>query len=80
MDDYGQRFNEAVAAQLRAERAAKGMTIDQLVAVSGISKSQVLRLVHGKRDIDMRDIASLTQALGLDPVTLISRAQARMAD
>lgn len=80
MDNYGEQFNEAVAAQIRAERAAKGMTVAALVTASGISKSQLLRLLHAKRDIDMRDVALLSQALGIQPAQLIQRAQARLTD
>lgn len=78
MDNYGQLFNEAVASQIRAERAAAGMTVAQLVTASGLSKSKVLRLIHAQRDIDARDIALITRALGMEPALLIQRAQARM--
>lgn len=76
--NYGAQLNEAVAAQIRAERAANGMTIAQLVEASGISKSQLLRLVHAKCDIDMRDLALISSALSVEPAEVMRRAQDRM--
>jgi transcriptional regulator with XRE-family HTH domain len=78
--NYGERLNAAVASELRAERAAhQGMTIAKLVEASGIGKSQLLRLLNNQRDIDMQDVALLTQALGMEPAELMRRAQDRLA-
>lgn len=71
-DDYG--LNAAVAAELRGYRAARQMTMDQLAKEAGISKRQVIRLLHAERDIDVRVIALLCAALKVDPRELMSRA------
>lgn len=80
MDNYGQLFNAAVASQLRAERAARGMTVARLVTATGISKRQMLRLLHAEANIDTLDIALIARALSIEPATLIARAQARMQE
>lgn len=55
------------------------MTIAQLVSASGISKSKMLSVLHAKTAIDMLDIALIGQALGIEPIELIIRAQASLA-
>lgn len=79
MNDYGHLFNAAVADELQAQRARKHATVAELVTATGISKSQMLRLLNAKVDIDTRDIALICRALNAQPAEIIQRAQDEMA-
>ena len=75
MSDQSISYSEAVAAELRAERARKNITVARLVEASGISKSAVLHYLNGKRDIPMRALAELCQALAVKPSVIAARAE-----
>ena len=72
-------LNGALAATLRAERAARRITIDQLVTSLGVSRSTVLRLLGGERAIDVAHLAAFAEAYKVDPAVLIQAAEARAA-
>lgn len=80
MDDYGNLFNQAVAAELRAERARTRITIESLVHTTGLSKSAVLNYLNGKRDIPTPALYDLSSALGVDARTVFDRAYESMSD
>lgn len=67
----------AVAAQMRAERAATGMTIDALSSASGIPSQTLMRYLKGTRDIPMRAFIALADALEVPADELLARAQRR---
>lgn len=75
-------LNAAVAAVLNGERAAQGMTFDDLAQHSGLSKSTLLRLLGSnlekRRDIDVAQLAAIAFALALDPTDVFADAVARM--
>lgn len=75
MGNYGDKFNSAIAGELRAQRARISMTIDELVEKSGISKSAVLYYLNEKRQIPMPAFYELCTALAADPVELFMAAQ-----
>lgn len=68
----------AVAAQLRAERAASGLTLDDLVAATDMSKSSIQRYLRGDRIVDVEDLALFSRAFGVSMTTILDRAQERM--
>ena len=72
-------LNGALAATLRAERAAQRLSIAALVAHMGISKSTVLRLLAGDRAIDVAHLAGFAEAFGMDPAELMRIAEQRVA-
>ena len=75
MGTYGEEVNQAVAAELRAQRARVGVTIDELVTATGLSKTSVLNYLNGKRAIPMPAFAELCQALNVDQVEIFRAAQ-----
>lgn len=75
MGNYGDQFNSAVAAELRAERGRKQVTIDALVNLTGLSKSAVLNYMNGKRDIPTPAFVELCRALGVSPRLIFERAE-----
>ena len=78
MDTYGKQFNAAVAAELRAERAAKKITVDALATSSGMPKGTLLRYLNAQRDIPVPALADIASALGIDPALVLDRASARV--
>lgn len=75
-----QAYQDAIAEQLRAERAARGLTIDGLAAEAGIHRSSVIRYLDGERDIKMSALFAMAGALGLTVPELLTRAEQRISD
>ena len=71
-------MSQAVAAQLRAERAAAGMTQAEVYTKAGMKRSTYLRIEAGTRVADVMDLAKLTQAFGVKIPTLMERAESRI--
>jgi transcriptional regulator with XRE-family HTH domain len=73
-DDY----TAAIAAELKAERAATGVQNTVIAETSGISPRQVIRIFNGERTVGVSDLIMICKALGIDLTTLIARAEARV--
>lgn len=75
MGTYGDEFNAAVAAELRAERGRNKVTVDALATAAGLSKSAVLNYLNNKRDIPTTAFVEMCRALGVSPKVLFERAE-----
>lgn len=75
MGTYGDEFNAAVAAELRAERGRNKVTVDALAAAAGLSKSAVLNYLNNKRDIPTPAFVEMCNALGVSPRVIFERAE-----
>lgn len=75
-----QAYQEAIAEQLRAERAARGLTIEELVARTTLHRSSVIRYLSGERDIKMSALFEMAEALGLTVPVLLLRAEERLGN
>lgn len=75
MGNYGDKFNSAIAAELRAQRARINMTVADVVEKTGISKSAVLTYLNDSRQIPMPAFFELCAALEADPAELFAVAQ-----
>jgi transcriptional regulator with XRE-family HTH domain len=71
-------LNRALAAELRAERVAVNITVDQLSDRSGVNLTTLKRVLAGKRDINVTQLGLLSQALGVTAEELFRRAVTRM--
>jgi transcriptional regulator with XRE-family HTH domain len=71
-------LNQALAAELRYERGAAGLTIDKLAETADITRATLLRVLAGKRDINVTQLAKLGIALKITPEELLRRAVTRM--
>lgn len=69
--------NRALAAEIRAERAASGLTQAELAEKSGINYQTLKLLLKGTRPINVTQIVQLSQAFGIEPAVLVERAMAR---
>lgn len=65
---------------LRAERAAKNMTIATLSDESGVPVSTLKNYLSGRRDIPLSTLVMIADALGIDGTLLWARAKERMDD
>lgn len=74
MGTYGDAFNTAVAAELRAERGRRQITIEALATTTGLSKSAVLNYLNDKREIPTVALADISAALGVSPRVIAERA------
>lgn len=72
-------FSEAVAAQVRAERAAAGITQAEVVRRSGLSRSTYLRIESGAHIADTTQLARICGVYGLALSAFFERVEDRVA-
>ena len=77
MDTDGKKSGDALAAELRAERGAKELSIEALADRAGLHKVTVMRYLKGDRDIPVPAFYQLAQALGVSPTDLLDKAEDR---
>jgi transcriptional regulator with XRE-family HTH domain len=70
----------AVAVTIRAERAARNWSQDDLVMKAGIPKSTVRRLESGERVADVTQVSRVSRAFGLTMTEFFRRAESRLSD
>lgn len=75
MGNYGDAFNAAVAAELRAERARKKITFEALASAAGLSKSATMNYFNNKREIPTGSLADICAELGVSPRLIFERAE-----
>ncbi|WP_217181877.1 helix-turn-helix domain-containing protein [Streptomyces sp. AC495_CC817] len=80
MKASGEQFNAAVGRQLRAEIAAGGSSIAGMAREVGIARSGLDNYVTGKRAIPVPVLYLVCSALGLEPHTVLARAEERLRD
>lgn len=71
-------WSDAVASQIRAERAAAGLTQAQMVELSGIPRSTYIRLEKGLRVADITQLARICGALKMSLSLFLARVEGRM--
>jgi transcriptional regulator with XRE-family HTH domain len=72
-----QGLNAAVAARLQAERAALGLTVEQLARLSDVPYASLRRYLKAERDIDVATLGALCEVLRISPDALVRDAIAR---
>src|SRR5690242_12754095 len=68
----------ATAEQLRAERAASGLTIDAVSKAAGMDRKTIMRLESGERGPSVAQIASLCGVYGLAITEFMVLVQGRV--
>lgn len=71
-------FSDAVAAQVRAERAVAQWTQAELARRAGINRISIIRIERGERVADTTQLARLAHAFGLSLVEFVQRAEQRV--
>lgn len=70
----------ALAAQLRAERAVTGMTIDELAKRTyGVGRGTLLKVLNGQVTADVSQLDAICRALGVRVIDVFLRAEERLA-
>ena len=70
----------AIVRQVQAERARRGMTVEQLAEASGIPPRTLFRYLSGERSMPLKAVGLLAEGLGLTPDKLIIRAWAQRSE
>lgn len=61
-----------MAANLRALRRARGLSQEDLAALSGLHYTYIGGIERGERNLSIDNVGRLADALGLDAVDLLS--------
>lgn len=78
MDYTPEQYTSAVAAQLRAERAASNLTIHDLAEKAGVTEQSLQRYLSERRDIPIPVLYQICTGLGVPVDEVIRRAEARL--
>jgi transcriptional regulator with XRE-family HTH domain len=62
-----------VADNIRSRAEKKGLTLDGLADLAGVSRRQLYNFLAGKNDITLGWLAKITLALEVDPAELLRR-------
>lgn len=76
MSTYGERFAQAVAQQLQAEKNDQGLTEEELAKSLGIHRVSMSRYLSGVRAVPLAVFADACQVLHTDALEVIARAKA----
>ena len=68
-------MNEAVSKAIAAERSAAHMTIKELAEKSGVPERTLIRLLKNERNINVMQVAQISNAVGIYPHELIESAE-----
>lgn len=68
-------WTEAVAAEIRAERARQKLSQVALAEASGVPRSTLVKLEAGTRPIDMEQLRQIADALHISQWELVRRAE-----
>jgi len=66
-------MKDTLGSRLRAARDAKGLTLDELAAESGVSKAMISRVEGGARSLTLDTASALCDVLGLSLDALAGR-------
>lgn len=77
-DLESRRMDVALGAELRGLRSKRGLTQDQLAAVTGLSKRTIVRIEGGVRPMSIDQLFKIAQALKVKPSVLVDAAEAEL--
>lgn len=77
-DDKHTRYAAAVAAELNDERERQEVGYRELERRTGINMGTLNRYFSGSRTLPVSTLYTLSEALGVDALTIAGRAQKRM--
>lgn len=66
----------AIGNEIRAARARRNLTQNELADRSGISHTTIVRLESGKRTVDVLQLFAICDVLDADPGAILDAAQA----
>lgn len=78
MGIYAEKLPQAMAEQLRAERAASGLTYKQLASATDLHEQTLMKYLKGLRDIPTTAVIAMAEAFDISPAELMRRAVERI--
>lgn len=74
---HARPWNAAILHELRRLAAERKMRQEDIAEAAGISQSTVSRLLTGRQDLCLDDLARLAEAMRAQPMSVIERARRR---
>jgi transcriptional regulator with XRE-family HTH domain len=78
MTTYGEQLEAALSTQIKVELVERDMTQKDLAEAIGIGRPAMNHYLKGHKSMPMPTFMKVAEALGLTPVTLMGRAEARI--
>lgn len=72
---HAEGLNGAVVRQVKAERAAAGLTVDALAGASGVPVRTLVRYLNFERALSLEVVEKLAAGLGITVADLMTRAR-----
>lgn len=72
--EFAQEFLASIGAQLRAERLARQLTLQQVAGAAGLTKGFLSQLERGESSVSIASLLGLCSVLGVDIAMLVQRA------
>ncbi len=72
--EFAQEFLAGIGAQLRAERVARQLTLQQVASAAGLTKGFLSQLERGESSASIASLLGLCSVLDIDVATLVQRA------
>lgn len=79
IEDYADRYQSALAAELRAERARQELTVEAIAKHADMQTRTVSRYMNGDRDIPFTRLRAMCDALDIDPINLMRLVEQRIS-
>ncbi|NWL34477.1 helix-turn-helix domain-containing protein [Paenarthrobacter nitroguajacolicus] len=75
---YGEKLEAALSTQIKVELVERDMTQKDLAEAIGVGRPAMNHYLKGHKSMPMPTFMKVAEALGLTPVTLMARAEARI--
>lgn len=72
-------FSQAVADQIKAERARRGLTQQQVFEPAGMARMTYVRIENGTRVADVTQLSRIAEVFGMPLGLLVTRAGEEVA-
>jgi transcriptional regulator with XRE-family HTH domain len=75
---YGELLEAALSTQIKVELVERDMTQKDLAEAVGVGRPAMNHYLKGHKSMPMPTFMKVAEVLGLTPVTLMARAEARI--
>ncbi|WP_435745758.1 helix-turn-helix domain-containing protein [Nocardioides sp. SYSU DS0663] len=77
MDNSARELSAAIGSTVRAERQARGWTLDQLADVTGVSRRMLINVEQGEANPSVTTLLRISDALGIGLQALVAVPQTK---
>lgn len=74
MDNTGDTYSQAVAALLRKQYEASGLSYSKIADLTGLGRATVERVINGKREATAYYLHKLCDVFGVTPGSILDEA------